>query len=88
MLRASARGKGNFGIGTATRQDTDVLGHAWVDPGYTVASDGKTLVSTDRLRQYRPPSFKPNLGRIQANLEYRLQPAGHWQSNAHIDVVL
>lgn len=35
--------------------------------GYKVASDGKTLVSSDGLRVYRPPSFKPRLGKWQAN---------------------
>jgi hypothetical protein len=43
---------------------------------YAVASDGRTLVSADKLRQYRPPTYKPNLGKVQANLEWRVQPSG------------
>ncbi len=65
------------------------MGKAWVRPGYTVASDGKTLVSADKLRQYRPPSYKPNLGKTQANFERRFdgQKTKRWQSNAHLDIV-
>ena len=62
MLREAAQGKGNFSVGTTTGVEADAIGRAWVGDGYTVASDGKTLVSLDRLRQYRPPSYKPRLG--------------------------
>ena len=62
------------------------LGKAWVGEGATVASDGKTLVSANRLRQYRPPELKPSLGKTQANFEARQQPFGQWQSNGHLDV--
>jgi len=88
ILRAAARGKGNFGLGSATSQDADVLGRAWVGENYTVASDGRTLVSESGLRQYRPPSYKPNLGRYQANFEQRFegQLTRGWQSNGHLNV--
>jgi len=85
-LREAAAGKGNFGIGSATSADADLMGEAWVGSNYTVASDGRTLVSADGLRQYRPPSFKPQLGKFQANFELRWQPSGAWQSNAHLDI--
>jgi filamentous hemagglutinin len=81
------RVKGNFGIGSATAREADELGRAWVGEGHSVASNGTTLISRDGLRQYRPPSFKPNLGRQQANLESRVVNEGQWQSNAHVDVV-
>jgi filamentous hemagglutinin len=58
----------------------------WVGNGAKVASDGKTLVSADGLRQYRPPEFKPNLGKVQANFEARQQSFGQWLSNGHLDV--
>lgn len=63
-------------------------GKAWVGEGYTVASDGKTLVSADKFRQYRPPSYKPNLGKTQANFEQRIpnQTTKQWFSNAHLDI--
>ena len=85
-LRDAARGKGNFGIGSATKADANLMGEAWVGPNYTIASDGRTLVSFDGLRQYRPPAYKPQLGTFQANLEQRLVPSGAWQSNAHLDI--
>lgn len=53
----------------------------------TIVEDGKTLVSADGLRQYRPPSMKPNLGIKQANFEQRLIPQGQWQSNGHLDII-
>lgn len=76
MLRSAAQGKGNFGIGQATEAVADRLGRAWVGSSPTLASDGRTLISQDGLRQYRPPSFKPNLGKVQANFEQRLVPQG------------
>ncbi|MGE4336805.1 MAG: RHS repeat domain-containing protein [Pigmentiphaga sp.] len=90
MLRAAAAGKGNFGIGSATAKQSDAMGRAWVGKGHTVASDGKTLVSKDGLRQYRPPSEKnsPHASTgVQANFEQRVKPEGRWQSNGHLDIV-
>jgi len=87
ILRAAAQGKGNFGIGQATETAADRLGRAWVGSNPTLANDGQTLVSQDGLRQYRPPSFRPRLGKMQANFEQRLVPQGQWQSNGHLDIV-
>src|SRR5205807_1099820 len=86
ILRQAAKGKGNFGLGTATAEEAETLGKAWVGDGAQVATDGKTLVSSDGLRQYRPPSFKPNLGKTQANFESRWTPRGQWQTNGHLDI--
>ena len=86
MLREAAAGKGNFGIGTATVDQAEAMGRTWVGEGYRVASDGQTLISADELRQFRPPSFKPNLGKVQANLERRLDGLSQWQGNAHVDI--
>ena len=60
--------------------------HACAGKGYTVASDAKTLLSADGLRQYRSPAYKPNLGRTQANFEWRSVPRGAWDSNGHLDI--
>ena len=87
MLRSAAQGKGNFGVGQATEAVADRLGRAWVGSSPILANDGRTLISQDGLRQYRPPSFKPNLGKVQANFEQRLVPQGQWQSNGHLDIV-
>jgi hypothetical protein len=62
-------------------------GKAWVGPGYKVASDGKTLVSSDGLRVYRPPSFKPRPGKWQANFEWKLQAGGSPFANGHLDIL-
>ena len=91
MLRAAAKGKGNYGLGSSTRAEADRIGKSWVGDGYKVASDGKTLISRDGLRQYRPPSSKPNSPYArtgtQANLERRNIPEGQWQGNGHIDII-
>jgi filamentous hemagglutinin len=63
------------------------MGEAWVGAGYRVASDGKTLLSADGLRQYRPPSYKPSLDTFQANFESRPPNLTQWQSNAHLDIL-
>jgi hypothetical protein len=86
ILRDAARGKGDFGLGSGTRVLADKLGRAWVGRGYKVASDGRTLVSADGLRQYRPPTLKPSRGIEQANFERRLAPAGQWLGNGHLDI--
>jgi len=86
ILRGAASGRGNFGLGSATTGDAARLGEAWVGKGYTVGSDGKTLISADGLRQYRPPTYKPNLRRTQANFESRPVPHGAWGSNGHLDI--
>lgn len=75
-----------LGIGNATRSEAMELGHAWVGANYTTASDGKTLVSADGLRQFKTPSFKPRLGITQANLEWRNIARGQWQGNGHLDI--
>jgi RHS repeat-associated protein len=86
-LRQAARGKGNFGVGKGTRAQAELAGHAWVGEGYTIASDGRTLISRNGLRQYRPPTYKPHLKRWQANFESRHVPRGAWQANGHLDIM-
>jgi RHS repeat-associated protein len=85
-LRETTKKKGNFGMGQATRQEAQVMGEAWVGPGYRVASDGKTLVSADGLKVYRPPSYKPMQSKEQANFEWRNSPGGPPTGNGHLDV--
>jgi hypothetical protein len=86
ILRDAATGKGNFGLGEATASEAAELGKAWVGSGARVASDGKTLVSADGLRVYRPPTFKPNLGKVQANFEQKVVSGGQPISNGHLDI--
>ena len=56
--------------------------------GYTTASDGKTLISSDGLRQYRPPTYKPARGGYQANFERKFpgQQFRRCQGNGHVDI--
>ena len=86
MLRDATKGKGNFGVGNATIEEANALGFAWVGNEYKITNVG--LISSDSLRQYRWPSFKPKLGIWQANLEYRLpnQNSRAWFGNAHINI--
>ena len=63
-----------------------VMGEASVGSGYKVASDGKTLISADGLKIYRPPSFKQFLGKEQANFEWRDSPGGPPVGNGHVDI--
>ena len=86
ILRNAAKFKGNFSIGKGTFNEAMELGKAWVGKGYKVASDGKTLISKSGLRQFRPPSFKPNLGLQQANFEWRLPGQKRWLGNAHFTI--
>jgi hypothetical protein len=87
LLRTTATRKGNFGMGSMTRAEADELGRAWVGDGCRVASDGKTLVSSDGRYTYRPPSYKPRLGRYQANFEWK-QPdlTSRPLGNGHVDI--
>ena len=82
----AGKGKINYGIGSFDYAQTMAMGEAWVGPGYRVTSNG-FLVSADGLRQFRPPSYKPQLGKIQANFEQRLPGSTKWGSNGHVDVV-
>lgn len=84
---ASGSQAGNYGLGSGTTAEAMAAGKAHVGPGFKVSSNGKYLISADRLRQFRPPSYKPKLGKWQANLEQRAQPKGKWTSNGHVDIV-
>ena len=91
-LKKAAREKGDTNIGSANRKLANEMGKSWVGPNYRLASDKRTLVSKDGLRQYRPPTTKPNsrLAKtgIQANFESRTHPGKKdWINNAHLDIV-
>lgn len=90
ILKSAAKGKGNFGIGSASRSQSKELGKQWAGRDAKLASDKKTLVSKDKLRQYRPPAKKNSPSAktgVQSNFESRTQPKGRWTSNAHLDIV-
>ena len=59
----------------------------WVGEGSKPSSDGTAIVSADKLRQYRPPTYKPKLGITQSNFEWRSQPRGPWIGDGHLDII-
>ena len=86
-LREARHTKGMHGIGKASRKESTFLGKSFVGPNYKVASDGKTLVSADGLKQYRPPSYKSRIKKTQANFEWREVTNGKFKNNGHLDII-
>jgi filamentous hemagglutinin len=70
IVRDPAKGKGNYGLGSGMASQATRAGESWVDEGFRIASDGRTLVSRDGLRMFRPPKWKPNEGKSQAHFKY------------------
>lgn len=80
-------------MGVATKAEVDMMGKAWVGPGYRESrSYPGTLISEDGLRQYRPPSFKPNRpGQYggpgyQANFDWRPSTNKGYENDAHLNI--
>lgn len=86
IVRDAAKGKGNFGLGRATPEEAAVAGEVWVGEGARTASDGTTRVSSDLLRQWRPPTYKARIAKVQSNFESRSKPLGRWENNGHLDI--
>ncbi len=87
IVRDAAKGKGNFGLGSGTMDEAMAAGKSWVGDGYRIASDGKSLVSKDELRIFRPPTLKPKLGKKQANFEWKTKKGVQPQGNGHLDII-
>ncbi|MBY0491922.1 MAG: RHS repeat-associated core domain-containing protein, partial [Gemmatimonadaceae bacterium] len=88
IVQAAAAGSGNFGLGVASAEVAAAAGEAWVGRGARLASDGKTMISSDGLRQYRPPSFKPSWNQVQANFQSRAVAKGPWDNNGHLTILI
>lgn len=90
MLRDAQRGEDNHTIGTATAEDAQLPGEAWVGPGARETRDGTGLVSADGLRVYRYPASKPNNPRatygVQANFELKARPNIKPYANGHLNI--
>ncbi|WP_157762617.1 hypothetical protein [Nocardia yamanashiensis] len=83
----SARSRtGNFGIGTGDRAEADAAGLAWAgaDADWLPYNDTYRLVSSDKLRQYRPPQQKP-AEEWKPTTSGDLIPVGR-ESNAHLAI--
>jgi YD repeat-containing protein len=90
VLRAMAKTKGMYSIGSAETMDAAELGRAWVGPGARLSSTGDALVSSDGTRVFRFPKYKPTWHEKQANFETRTQNGrtGKWKivSNGHLSI--
>jgi RHS repeat-associated protein len=86
IVARASKGNGNFGLGSSSFDEAMNAGKSWVGDGFRIASDGKTMISANGLRQFRPPSLKPRLNKIQANFEWRNVNKGKWQGNGHLDI--
>lgn len=89
ILRQAAKGNCNFTGGSVTMEQAFTLGKAWVGEGYTVSRNGIAWISKNGLRKFRPPKFKPNLGKVQANLQRKFegQTQKDWPSNSHLNII-
>ena len=90
ILRTATKSKGDYGLGEVTATQAERIGRSWVGDGAKVASDGKTMVSADGLRQYRPATPKDSpyaTTGVQANLQSRNVASGGWQSNGHLNIL-
>jgi RHS repeat-associated protein len=96
-IRNQLAAGGNRGIpGSVSPDDALRLGKAYVGTGYRTAVGGSTLISADKLRQFRLPSAKRGVNPltnqpfsrtgVQVNFEARTIPEGRWTSNVHLDV--
>ncbi|CAM5789583.1 hypothetical protein [Cellulomonas persica] len=90
IVDAARVGRGNFGIGTASRRVVDEAGEQWVGADYEHENwgPGKTvLVSKDKLRRYRGPTTKSASGAVVANFERRSAPDDVWTgNNGHVTI--
>ena len=87
ILQRASNGKGNFGVGRGSYAEAMEAGKAWVGKGYRVSSrDQSILISADGKRQFRAPTHKKGVNKIQANFQSRKDNFGRWTNNGHMDV--
>lgn len=77
---------GFVGLGSATWEEAMAAGRQFLGRGFRASSKGDAWLSADGLRQFRAPSYKPKLGKMQANFESRSVPRGDWTRNGHLDI--
>jgi len=98
-IRNATAAGGMKGVdGAVSARDAFKLGEAFVGPGYRTAEEGRILISSDGLRQFRGPAEKFGIDwvnggvpfsktGVQANFQSRLIPQGAWPNNVHLDVI-
>jgi len=86
-VRDALKGKGNFGLGKATRKEAIEMGKAWVGKDYQVKSIGNQTIwkSNNGMRQFRM-SYKNKLGKTQANFQRTNGTTKSYEHNGHLDV--
>ena len=88
IVERACNGRGSFGVGRGTYAEAMEAGKKWVGKGYSISSrDKNILISKDRKRQFRAPSYKPRLGIYQANFESRESSKGIFTNNGHMDII-
>lgn len=83
IVRAARAAQGMSGGVRATRATSWLAGRMWTGSGSRTTSIGGRM-SRDGLRQWRPMTFKRNLGYAQSNFESRAVPRGRWTNNYHV----
>lgn len=85
IVREAFQRKGDFGLGTASRSEADDLGRDFVWPGFTRSkSKPDILISADRLRKYRPPSYKRGPRWIPGESRAAIRVGRPFNSNGHL----
>lgn len=69
IAKVARAGESLAKFGQVSRLTSNLAGRIYT--GRPLASIGKSLVSRDGLRQYRPPVFKVRQGYVQSNFQYR-----------------
>ncbi|HVM28505.1 MAG TPA: PA14 domain-containing protein [Mycobacteriales bacterium] len=84
IVQAARATQGMAGGIRATRATSWLAGRMWTGVGSRSTPVGR--ISSDGLRQYRTPKFKPKQGKVQSNFESRSSPKGRWLNNYHVDI--
>lgn len=86
-IRDALKGKGDFGLGKATRKEAVEMGKAWVGKNYQVKSVGNHIIwkSNNGMRQFRM-DYKPKLGKTQANFQRTNGTTKSFEHNGHLDI--
>ncbi|HEV7203443.1 MAG TPA: hypothetical protein VGN18_02470 [Jatrophihabitans sp.] len=86
ILRRCRSSDGFFYAGSATREEADAAGRAWVGEDAHLSRSGNAWISQDGLKQYRPPMMKQKRGVVQANFERRPDRSSDWIHNGHVTI--
>lgn len=95
LLQLAEKGRDNFGLGYATKEEVNFLGKIWAGLKPDVQSKtsyGESFISLTNIltkRRYRSPSWKPRDSKWQANFEREIIPGSiprKFKHNGHVDI--